>query len=97
MPGQSRSETLRQIAASFAVILTCAFLAGLLGYGYGLWRGPKADYAGWMWATHELDVMDIYAFARVAYIHNAGYLGGLLGLLVAFIVIRPSKPHQKNM
>ena len=74
VPGQSRGMALRQIVASFAIILAGALLAGLWGYGYGLWRGPKADYSGWMWAAHELDVVDIYAFARVAYIHNAGYL-----------------------
>lgn len=66
-PGQSRGAALRQIIASFAIILACALLAGLWGHGYGLWRGPKADYSGWMWAAHELDVVDIYAFARVAY------------------------------
>jgi hypothetical protein len=31
---------------------------------------------------------DLRSFVRVAYIHNASYLGGLIGLILAIIYIR---------
>lgn len=39
-------------------------------------------------AYADFAIVDEWAFVRVAYIHNASYLGGLLGLLVALVTIR---------
>jgi hypothetical protein len=35
--------------------------------------------------------VDLPSFVRVAYIHNAGYLGGLIGLILAIIYTRKQK------
>jgi hypothetical protein len=37
----------------------------------------------------QLEVTDTWSFVRVAYIHNAGYLGGLIGLILALVMLRP--------
>jgi hypothetical protein len=69
-------------------------LFALIGYAYGLWRGPDADYSSWKQAFQQLHIVDTWSFVRVAYIHNAGYLGGLTGLLVALALIRPNRSES---
>jgi hypothetical protein len=39
------------------------------------------------------EVIDIVAFAQVGYIHNASYLGGLVGLIVALVWMRWRRPY----
>lgn len=91
IPDQSRQIAYRQILSGFLCIFACGFFFGCLGYLYGLWRGPNADYSDWNWAFRHLHIVDQWPFVRVAYIHNAGYLGGLIGLVVALVSIRPNK------
>jgi hypothetical protein len=79
----------RRIAAGFAVIFAAALLAGILGYLYGLWRGPNADYSAWQATLDHYRVTNAWPFMRVGYIHNAGYIGALVGLVLTYIVIRP--------
>jgi hypothetical protein len=91
IPYQGRAQAYRQIRKGVLCILVSALLFGIVGYGYGLWRGPEADYSSWTWAFQKFRISDHWSFVRVAYIHNAGYLGGLVGLLVALATIRPSR------
>jgi hypothetical protein len=90
-PDQPRQVAFRQIRKGIVCIFAFAFSFGCLGYLFGLWRGPNADYSNWDRAFQRFDITDPWAFVRVAYIHNAGYLGGLIGLVVALVAIRPSK------
>ena len=94
IPDQPRGRAYRQIALGFAIVFGCGLLFGVLGFAYGVWRGPRADYVDWEFATQRLGLTDIWAFVRVAYIHNASYLGGLVGFILALILIRPGKPVQ---
>ena len=89
IPGQPRHYAHRQIRMGIACIIAFGLSFGIAGYGYGLWRGPDADYSSWTWAFREFKIVDTWSFVRVAYIHNAGYLGGLIGLVVALVTIRP--------
>jgi hypothetical protein len=41
-------------------------------------------------------ITDTWSFVRVAYIHNAGYLGGAIGLIVALATIRPHRHDQTD-
>jgi hypothetical protein len=91
IPDQPRQAAFGQICKGIVCILAFAFSFGCLAYLFGLWRGPDADYSNWDWAFHRFGITDKWAFVRVAYIHNAGYLGGLIGLVVALVAIRPSK------
>ncbi|PQO33999.1 hypothetical protein [Blastopirellula marina] len=93
IPNQPRQVALRQIGLGIGCIFVCVILFGLGGYLYGLWRGPDADYSHWQGLLRVLEIDDQWAFIRVAYIHNAGYMGVLLGLIVALALIRPRKPH----
>jgi len=89
IPKQPRSRALRQISIGFATISACALLSASIGFGYGLWRGSGADYASWQSTLSYLDIENDWAFIRVAYIHNASYLGGLVGLVLALAFVRP--------
>ncbi len=96
IPGQPRSIAYRQIAQAFGIVFGCGFASGLLGFAYGLWRGPKGNYLDWEFATQRLGLTDIWPFVRVAYIHNGSYLGGLVGLIVALLLIRPLRQGSKR-
>lgn len=91
IPGQPRGIAYRQIAHGFGIVFSCEFAVGLLGFAYGLWRGPEGDYLDWEFATQRLGLTNIWPFVRVAYIHNASYLGGLIGLIVALFLVRPER------
>lgn len=67
--------TLRQIASHFSVIIGTAVLFGVTGYLWGIWR-PKFS------SEFSTD------FMLVGQIHNFGYLGALVGLVAALIVVR---------
>ena len=96
IPNQSRRSAYRQLRKGIVCIFLFGLSFGVLGYTYGLWRGPSADYSSWQWAIQELQITDVWSFVRVAYIHNAGYLGGLVGLVFALIAIRPSRNQQQK-
>jgi hypothetical protein len=91
VPRQSRRRSLRQIAVGFAIIFACALLLAGVGFVYGLWRGSSADYSSWRPMLDYLDIEDRWAFRRVAYIHNASYLGGVIGLVLALLLIQPQR------
>jgi hypothetical protein len=77
-----------QIARGFLFIFVCTIIADGLGYAYGLWRGPDADYSAWFWAIEKYQIEDRYNFVRVAYIHNSAYMGGGTGFLLALIRLK---------
>ena len=91
IPGQTRRVAYQQIAQGFAIVFGCGIVFGVLGYAYGAWRGPEGDYLDWEFATQSLSLTDIWSFVRVAYIHNASYLGGLVGLIATLILVRPRR------
>jgi hypothetical protein len=91
IPRQPRRQAYRQIRNGFLCIIGFALSFGIIGYGYGLWRGAEGDYSSWKWVFQEYKIADAWAFVRVAYIHNSGYLGGLIGLIVALAAIRPKR------
>ena len=91
LPNQTRHVACRKILKGFAIVFGTGLLFGAGGYVYGLFRGPNADYSAWAGAFERLGVTDHWAFMRVGYIHNAGYLGGLTGLVLTFFLVKPEK------
>lgn len=83
-----------KITAWFIFVAFCVGCAELLGFGYGIWRGPNAEYAAWQWAIEKYRVEDVWSFVRVAYIHNSAYLGGGIGLLLSLWRIQPRSPAE---
>jgi hypothetical protein len=97
IPHQPRDCAYRKIRKGIMCIIAFALSFGIFGYGYGLWRGRDADYSSWTWAFREFEITDTWSFVRVAYIHNAGYLGGLIGFVVALVMIRPHRDHRLDL
>lgn len=96
IPNQDRRVAVSKILTGFAIIFLTGIAFGIGGYLYGNLRGPEADYSAWNNVFDRFDVMDHWAFMRVAYIHNAGYLGGLVGLILSFIFLRKCSNGSKE-
>lgn len=75
------SDVYRRCLAGFLMIIAMAFVFGTVGHF--LRKHHTSDYSNWSSMCTILGVTDIPAFVCVAYIHNAGYIGGLTGLLIA--------------
>ena len=97
LPNQSFSVAAKKILAGFGVVFLTGFATGAIGYGYGLYLGPEADYSRYDKVFKAMGVTDAWAFLRVAYIHNAGYLGGLIGLVLTFFLIRPGEESDAEL
>lgn len=83
LPSVSGSVAVAAFVRCFAWIIVCALAAGLTG---GLMASAGIyDHPGWEVAAHFLAVTDVPAFVKVAFIHNGGYLGGLIGLILAIL------------
>ncbi len=89
MPGRVRNEACRLIAWGFLCIFACALVFGIAGYGYGVWRGSGGDYSAWEPSLRARGISDTWGFVRVAYVHNAGYAGALVGLIAGVVLVRP--------
>ena len=89
VPACPHPEALRRCARGFLLVIAFRFAAGIVGYVLGLAHG--LDYSAWEHKASALGVVDLPSFVRVAYIHNAGYLGGLIGLVTAIFYLRKQK------
>lgn len=81
----------RRSLIGFEIVFMLAVLAGATGFVLGCLRGPDADYSSWQYFASHSGVQDLPHFVRVAYIHNAGYLGGFVGLVIAVLYLRRQK------
>ena len=96
LPNQPRNVAFRKIWIGFAIVFATGIVFGIGGYLYGVIRGPYGDYSGFSYVFERLGITDHWAFMRVAYIHNAGYLGGLVGFVLACFLIQPGKENSPS-
>ena len=73
---------------SFAICLAVAPVAGLIGAALGVMKTVDGDLSGWHYWRQVLGIEDLRAFVIVAYLHAAGYLGALPGLVLAIVHVR---------
>ncbi len=92
IPGNSRLPARRKLLTAFTTVLICAILAGCLGFVYGILNDPKDILPSWREGMERLKIVDDRSFIQVAYIHNASYLGGIGGMILALICVRPHRP-----
>src|SRR5262245_10419078 len=83
VPALPQTEARAALLRAFAVVLACGFAAAMVGFIWGLRLDPNSDLSAWQGFVVGRGVVDLPNFVRVAYIHNASYLGGLLGLVIA--------------
>ena len=97
VPSQSLRQAVGQVLLGFLCVFVLTLLCGICAYLAGVVRGPHADYSSWKEMLRFLDVEHEWAFIRVAYIHTGSYVGGLLGLVAALLLIHPRKAsHAKG-
>jgi hypothetical protein len=70
------------------VMLITAVVFASVAYAIAPNTAEDPRMAHWESLLTHGDVIDAVAFVRVAYIHNASYLGGLIGLIVALVWLR---------
>lgn len=97
IPEQTRVVAWQKIMFGCGIIVLSAFLSAAVGFGYGLCRGPGADYTAWRTMLDYLHVQDQWSFIRVAYIHNASYLGGVLGFILALVCVQPNRQPTNSI
>jgi hypothetical protein len=88
IPGQSRYIACRQVYRGFISIFICSILFGVLGGLYGYLNGSDIEYDTWNPLFEKQNIQNKWGFVRVAYIHNLGYFGALVGFLATFLFQR---------
>ena len=94
VPAFPRMAALRYSLRGFGIIIVAALIASIVGYLLGLWHGT--DYSAWEEFESTLRIRDLPRFVRVAYIHNASYLGGFIGLVAAIMYLRRLKNTEQE-
>ena len=92
-PMLSRAYILR----GFSILFIFAIIGAIIGYPLG--NSPKffSNYSNWLDMGDKLGIRDLPRFVSVAYIHNGGYIGGLIGLIVALCYARRGvKRHSSS-
>lgn len=82
-PGSRRRRTLK----AFAIVVAIAAVCGAIGTAAG-WIATGITLEPWLEIGYALGVDDLRAFVIVAFLHEAGYLGAALGVLVAVLFVR---------
>jgi hypothetical protein len=84
MPPVDRRRTL---VRGFAIVLGCAALCGAGGaaIGYGASRGDLSEWDDW---RERLSLVDVPGFVIVAWLHAAGYVGALVGVITGVVYVR---------
>ena len=93
IPTWPTAQAFRHTTVGFAIILAFALSAGLIGALLGYYRRSNPNFADWEDFARFDGVRDLASFVQVAYIHNAGYLGGLLGFVAALVYLQYQKIH----
>ena len=91
VPAFPPGTALCHASRAFLTILAFALTASIIGYLLGLLRRSNSDFSSWEGFATKRGILDLPNFGRVAYIHNASYLGGLVGLVAAIVGLRRLK------
>ena len=83
----TESTKRNHVVPAFAIVIGVGATTGLIGALLGV-AAITGDLSGWAKWKSALSLKDLPEFIIVAYLHAAGYLGGLLGLLIAVVYVR---------
>jgi hypothetical protein len=80
----------------FGIMIGSALGAGVIGHLLGAFH--SSDYSFWENLCEERGIVDVPAFVHVGLIHNSSYLGGLVGLVTAIVMLmRWRKPARQRV
>lgn len=95
--GKGKMLPLGEIVKYFPVLIVTTFLFGVAGWGWGYRRRSTGYADGWLNRMDDLQVENHEAFMTVAYIHNFGYAGALVGLILALILLHRNKTTKLRL
>lgn len=87
---------LNEMAAGFAIVFLTSMLAAGGGWLWGLWRSRTGYDSGWIDLMASLGVADKVAFMKVCYIHNASYIGGICGTILAILFLARARRRRSS-
>jgi hypothetical protein len=85
---EGRLPPAREIARAFGSVFVVSMASAFGGWCWGQWRRTTGYDKGWHGLMDSLGVTRPEEFMTVAYIHNASYLGGMLGMVAGLILLR---------
>ena len=78
------------------LVFVASMLSATIGFCWGLWRERTGYDIGWIDLMDSLGVKDRVAFMKVAYIHNASYLGGISGTVLALFLLKRFRDRRRT-
>jgi hypothetical protein len=86
----------RMVIKAFIAVFACGFASAMIvgAIGYLFINQNNIDQS-WGYTLKAYDIKDAPNFMRVVYIHYASYAGGLTGIILSLVFIKPSKFLQK--
>ncbi len=94
VPRHSCRNAIRVCLNAFGLLFLITLSAGILGYAMG---GLAArDTGKWEQVGYLFGIQELAPFVRVAVIHQAGYIGGFIGLVVCCIRLYRTPGTQVN-
>jgi len=88
LPYCSLSVGRKKIFKSSLIVLLTSALFAVVGSVFALFRDSTSDYSNWICVFNTYDIESTQNFVHVAYIHNASYLGALVGLLIVLVCVK---------
>ena len=83
----------RSILTGYMIVFVAAIVSAIGGWAYGLFANHNEMLSDWYYTLDYYGISNGVDFVRVAYIHNFSYAGGLIGLLITFLLIKPKVHH----
>jgi hypothetical protein len=86
----------KELSYSYVIAFSVAFCFSITGIVLGYYvvnENNVSNYNHWLWSG----VKDPVQFVRVGYMHNASYIGGLVGMFTGLIFLTVKKYHYKKI
>lgn len=84
MPAGARR---RHALRAFGIVAVAAPLGGFIGWALGA-HATNGDLSAWSDWQEVLELEDLSGFVVVAHLHAGGYIGALVGLVLAVVYVR---------
>lgn len=91
---EKRIAPLHEMAPAFGLVFLTSLLTAIGGWFWGQWRRGTGYDGNWLDLMGSLRVADAPAFMTVAYIHNASYLGGVTGSVIAILYLARARARR---
>jgi hypothetical protein len=96
IPSFPPSVARRRAGRGFVIVFAAAFSGAIIGWFTGRIGSFTPEHSGLAELAAARGVRDVEGFVRVAYIHNCGYAGALVGLVLAVLCAIKSRTNCRE-